>query len=119
METLTGLLKKGQEILVQAGIEEAGLDARLLLEYITGKSRAYYLAHGEECVTKETADRYLELVTGRSQHIPLQHLTHQAFFMGDVGGGSTQTSEGQAKAQGSGYVHRFRLYPDQYSAGSS
>ena len=41
METLTGLLKKGQEILVQAGIEEAGLDARLLLEYITGKSRAY------------------------------------------------------------------------------
>ena len=55
METLTGLLKKGQEILVQAGIEEAGLDARLLLEYITGKSRAYYLAHGEECVTKETA----------------------------------------------------------------
>lgn len=24
METLTGLLKKGQEILVQAGIEEAG-----------------------------------------------------------------------------------------------
>ena len=82
METLTGLLKKGQEILVQAGIEEAGLDARLLLEYITGKSRAYYLAHGEECVTKETTDRYLELVTGRSQHIPLQHLTHQAFFMG-------------------------------------
>ena len=82
METLTGLLKKGQEILAQAGIEEAGLDARLLLEYITGKSRAYYLAHGEECVTKETADRYLELVTGRSQHIPLQHLTHQAFFMG-------------------------------------
>ena len=56
METLTGLLKKGQEILVQAGIEEAGLDARLLLEYITGKSRAYYLAHGEECVTKETED---------------------------------------------------------------
>ena len=41
-----------------------------------------HLAHGEECVTKETADRYLELVTGRSQHIPLQHLTHQAFFMG-------------------------------------
>ena len=32
METLTGLLKKGQEILVLAGIEEAGLEARLLLE---------------------------------------------------------------------------------------
>ena len=81
-ETLTGLLKKGQKILAQAGIKEAGLDAWLLLEYTTGKSRAYYFAHGEECVTEETADRYLELVSRRADHIPLQHLTHQAFFMG-------------------------------------
>lgn len=81
-ETLTGLLKKGQMILVQAGIEEAGLDAWLLLEYITGKSRAYYFAHGEECVTNENADRYLKLIHRRADHIPLQHLTHQAFFMG-------------------------------------
>ena len=81
-ETLTGLLKKGQMILAQAGIKEAGLDAWLLLEYTTGKSRAYYFAHGEECVTEETADRYLELVSRRADHIPLQHLTHQAFFMG-------------------------------------
>ncbi len=81
-ETLTGLLKKGQNILAQAGIGEAGLDAWLLLEYTTGKSRAYYFAHGEECVTTETADRYLELIGRRAEHIPLQHLTHQAFFMG-------------------------------------
>ena len=81
-ETLTGLLKKGQMILAQAGIGEAGLDAWLLLEYTTGKSRAYYFAHGEECVTTETADRYLELIGRRAEHIPLQHLTHQAFFMG-------------------------------------
>ena len=36
-ETLTGLLKKGQNILAQAGIEEAGLDAWLLLEYTTAE----------------------------------------------------------------------------------
>ena len=81
-ETLTGLLKKGQNILAQAGIEEAGLDAWLLLEYTTGKSRAYYFAHGEECVTESVSDRYLELIGRRAEHIPLQHLTHQAFFMG-------------------------------------
>ena len=81
-ETLTGLLKKGQNILAQAGIKEAGLDAWLLLEYTTGKSRAYYFAHGEECVTKSVSDRYLELIGRRAEHIPLQHLTHQAFFMG-------------------------------------
>ena len=81
-ETLTGLLKKGQNILAQAGIQEAGLDAWLLLEYTTGKSRAYYFAHGEEGVTAETAKQYLELIGRRAEHIPLQHLTHQAFFMG-------------------------------------
>ena len=81
-ETLTGLLKKGQTILAQAGIKEAGLDAWLLLEYTTGKSRAYYFAHGEEGVTDETAECYLQLISRRAKHIPLQHLTHQAFFMG-------------------------------------
>lgn len=51
-ETLTGLLKKGQMILAQAGIKEAGLDAWLLLEYVTGKSRAYYL-HTEKKVSQK------------------------------------------------------------------
>ena len=81
-ETLTGLLKKGQMILAQAGIKEAGLDAWLLLEYVTGKSRAYYFAYGEESVTESVAEKYLELISRRAGHIPLQHLTHQAFFMG-------------------------------------
>ena len=77
-ETLNGLLKNGQKILEQSGIR----DAWLLLEYITGKSRAYYFAHGDEGVTEETACRYQELIRKRAEHIPLQHLTHQAFFMG-------------------------------------
>ena len=81
-ETLNGLLKNGQKVLEQSGIREAGLDAWLLLEYITGKSRAYYFAHGDEGVTEETACRYQELIRKRAEHIPLQHLTHQAFFMG-------------------------------------
>ena len=80
-ETLTGLFKKGQMILAQAGIKEAGLDAWLLLEYVTGKSRAYYFAYGEESVTESVAERYLELISRRAGHIPLQHLTHQAFFI--------------------------------------
>ena len=81
-ETLNGLLKNGQKILEQSGIREAGLDAWLRLEYITGKCRAYYFAHGDEGVTEETACRYQELIRKRAEHIPLQHLTHQAFFMG-------------------------------------
>lgn len=76
------IIKKGQMILAQAGIKEAGLDAWLLLEYVTGKSRAYYFAYGEESVTESVAERYLELISRRAGHIPLQHLTHQAFLWG-------------------------------------
>ena len=46
------------------------------------KSRAYYFAYGEESVTESAAERYLELISRRAGHIPLQHLTHQAFFYG-------------------------------------
>ncbi|MDO4274075.1 MAG: peptide chain release factor N(5)-glutamine methyltransferase [Eubacteriales bacterium] len=82
MRTLEALLKEGTGILEKSGIKEAGLDAWLLLEYKTEKNRAYYFAHSDETVSEDTAEDYLRLITSRAQHIPLQHLTHQAFFMG-------------------------------------
>ena len=82
MQTLESLLKKGTTILKDNGLEEAGLDAWLLLEYKTGKNRAYYFAHGDEPVSDETAAEYLKLIGRRAGHIPVQQLTHQAFFMG-------------------------------------
>jgi release factor glutamine methyltransferase len=80
--TLSQLLKEGTELLRESAIEEAGLDAWLLLEYTTDKSRAYYYAHTEEEVTQEQETTYRNLIRQRAAHIPLQHLTHQAFFMG-------------------------------------
>lgn len=82
MRSFESLLKEGIGILENAGIEEARLDAWLLLEYKTGKSRAYYFAHRDEEMPKELSGEYLALCVKRSEHIPLQHLTHQAFFMG-------------------------------------
>ena len=82
MQTLKSLLKKGTDILKDNGLEEAGLDAWLLLEFETGKNRAYYFAHGEEPVSDEIAAEYLKLISRRAGHIPVQQLTHQAFFMG-------------------------------------
>lgn len=82
MQTLESLLKKGTTILKDNGLEEAGLDAWLLLEFKTGKNRAYYFAHGDEPVSDETAAEYLTLIGRRAGHIPVQQLTHQAFFMG-------------------------------------
>lgn len=81
-ETWEALLKEGQEILEAAGIEEAGLDAWLLLEYESGKNRAYYFAHCKEEADEEIKTSYMEKIRKRAQHIPLQHLTHQGYFMG-------------------------------------
>ena len=53
MQTLESLLKKGTTILKDNGLEEAGLDAWLLLEFKTGKNRAYYFAHGDEPVSDD------------------------------------------------------------------
>lgn len=76
------LLQKGTAFLEENHIGEAQLDAWLLLEYVTGKNRTYYLAHMDEAVPREQERQYWELLKRRGQHIPLQHLTHQAFFMG-------------------------------------
>ena len=80
--TLSALLKEGTKLLEESEIQEAGLDAWLLLEYATGKNRAYFFAHGDEIVDTDTAREYRKLIGERAAHIPLQHLTHQAFFMG-------------------------------------
>lgn len=82
MKTLEILLKEGISVLETAGIEEARLDAWLLLEYVTGKNRAWYYAHCREMADMETEEKYRELCRKRAEHIPLQHLTKNACFMG-------------------------------------
>ena len=82
METYKELLDQGIKLLSGAEIEEARLDAWLLLEYATGIERAWYYAHMEECPEKEAALKYRELCRKRAEHIPLQHLTGRAWFMG-------------------------------------
>lgn len=82
MRTYKELLEEGIQLLNSAGIEEARLDAWLLLEFTADITRAWYYAHMDEMPDEETAGRYMELCTRRAGHIPLQHLTNQAFFMG-------------------------------------
>ena len=82
MKTLEDLLREGTVLLHTAEIEEARLDAWLLLEYVTGKNRAYYYAHSDEPADCAEEEKYLELCRRRAAHVPLQHLTHSAWFMG-------------------------------------
>lgn len=82
MKTLEALLREGSCALEAAHIEEARLDAWLLLEYVTGRNRAWYFAHSDEPADEQTQQKYMELCRKRGEHIPLQHLTGSACFMG-------------------------------------
>lgn len=81
MTAFRTLLQEGTDILRNAGIGEAGLDAWLLLEYASGKSRAWYYAHDKEEADPEIREVYLDACRKRAEHVPLQHLTHKAYFM--------------------------------------
>lgn len=82
IKTLEAVLKEGTKILKASGNGEAGLDAWLLFEYVFERNRAYFFAHGEEAAEETKIEQYLEFCKKRAAHIPLQHLTHQGFFMG-------------------------------------
>lgn len=76
------LYQEGTERLQQAGIAEASLDARLLLEYVCGTVRNDMLLHGDREVTEEDTKHYRQMLSKRADHVPLQYLTKQQEFMG-------------------------------------
>ena len=72
----------GSAQLIEAGIAEASLDARLLLEEVCGTDRGYMLVHGDNPVTDLQAGAYREYISRRKSRIPLQHITGYQEFMG-------------------------------------
>lgn len=76
------LYKQGCERLARAGIEEAKLDARLLLEYVCGTNRNDLLVRGQEEVTPEKEEEYRCFLERRALRIPFQQLTGTQEFMG-------------------------------------
>lgn len=76
------LYELGTESLKQAGIEEASLDARLLLEYVCHTDRNTLLAHGSQEVDEQQKKDYERLLDKRKQHVPLQYITGNQEFMG-------------------------------------
>ena len=72
--------EQGCRTLQAAGIEEAALDARLLLEAVCGTDDL--LVHGEQPVAPEAEEKYLNWIRQRAEHIPLQQLTGEQGFMG-------------------------------------
>lgn len=74
--------EEARRILAGAGIVEADLDARLLLEHVCGTDRNDLLVHGDRLVEEEKKDTIAQMVQKRARHIPLQQLTGSQDFMG-------------------------------------
>lgn len=72
----------GKRLLTEAGLEEAALDARLLLEHVCGTNRNDLLVHGDREVTSQMQEQYFDNISRRQARIPLQHITGVQEFMG-------------------------------------
>ena len=74
--------EQGVRLLTDAGVPEAKLDARLLLEHVCKTDVNALLLHGEEPVWEDAAARYMELLSARAGRVPLQQLTGIQTFCG-------------------------------------
>lgn len=81
------ILAEAEEKLIKAKIEEAKTDAWLLFEFIFQIDRAHYFLEMTEDIEDkkhgaELYEKYKEVVSMRSCHIPLQYITGHQIFMG-------------------------------------
>ena len=78
--TILRLLAWTREFFESRGIEDARLEAELLLGHALGAKRIeLYTQHGRE-VGEPELSRYRELVKRRAAHVPTQYLLGQAWF---------------------------------------
>lgn len=72
----------GRKELESARVQDADVDARLLLEYVCHTERNDLLVHGDREVEEISFFCYQKYIEKRSERIPLQQLLHEQEFMG-------------------------------------
>ncbi|MBO5238101.1 MAG: peptide chain release factor N(5)-glutamine methyltransferase [Lachnospiraceae bacterium] len=80
--TVQELWKEGNHILSEAGIEEAILDSRYLLEWVLQCNHSYLLLNPNSLVTMEQEQQYRTAILERKGHKPLQYIVGEQEFMG-------------------------------------
>lgn len=80
--TMYTVMRLGEQYLQKCGLEDASIDAWLLMEYVTGITRTRFLIERSNRMPLSDQQHYFELLKKRGHHIPLQHLTGVQEFMG-------------------------------------
>lgn len=75
-------LDYGKRYLENRHIAEYELDAWLLMEHVTGITKALYFVRDREKMQPDEEEQYLDALEKRGKHIPLQHITGVQEFMG-------------------------------------
>ena len=73
---------QGLDTLNKAGVSDARIDARLLLEYVCHTTQHDLILNGNRQVSEIEQTAYESFIKKRSERIPLQHITGQQAFMG-------------------------------------
>ena len=74
--------QKGELLLQEAGVMDAKIDAWLLLEMVAKIDRSFYFTHINEDVEPEVLTEYERVLEKRAEHVPLQYITGEQWFMG-------------------------------------
>ena len=80
--TLNEMRREGVGSLEGAGINEASVDALILLEQVFGITYDSILMRGNEQVDDDKAEIYRKLISRRCAHVPLQYISGHQEFMG-------------------------------------
>lgn len=76
------MIEQATKILEKADIADAKIDSWILAEYVFGINKTQYYINPNVEITKEKAERYMDLIHKRGTKIPLQHITGCQEFMG-------------------------------------
>lgn len=72
----------GETILKKAGVVNPSYDTFALVSHVCRIDRTYYLMHKDEELSIEQKTEYRALLAKRVEHVPLQYLTEEQWFMG-------------------------------------
>lgn len=75
-------VKRGEQVLSMAGIDDFKTDAWLLLEMVCKIDRGFYYMHMEDDLPEEQLSEYEITLRKRAEHIPLQYIIGETEFMG-------------------------------------
>lgn len=78
--TVNSLISTGTALLVNAGVPEAELDARLLWQHLSGWDRATLILKGNEVADHGLVTRYQQFIAQRCARVPLHYLTGSREF---------------------------------------